>query len=527
MEALLDPKLQQYEVGDTVAIRYTATSTAGVWRSAVALAGAFEQQQVFSERGSSSVQRTAKFVVPAGARLDEPLHISVYAEDVGLQVAARHLPAAARIVDVTPPTLTSMTVYSGSWIDRRQAAVGDEIRLVAAARDDHALTWLVYELGAPANVRDSVPLAAGGASSDTWTAILTAKPEWLGAFPLSAYVRDAAGHRSEVLDAGELRVYPVVERATSGVLDVPTGFAPAIEDVAYDAGRDLMYLAQPGTRSVQRLVVGAMAFDAPLTFDERLGGVALALSADSLLVTLPESRRIAVLHVRDGQRTYVALSVLDTAGTDGSVSPLPPQPTSVRVTASGKALVPLTHGTRSNVHVLEVDLATGAHRLRPDAGARGFGQYHASARFGLTPDRSRLVMLPAYACAQVYIAVSDSFTPCSPPIDAYPGLSFMSFDAVGAQLTFANRVLDASLREVRQVPMRFSPPSPISLSGGGEVVYVPTSGGIDVMRIADGIFVERITVPVEVSRLFVAPDGSWLIAFTDSMEPKLVRVSLR
>ncbi|HKW46375.1 MAG TPA: hypothetical protein VJN70_02990 [Gemmatimonadaceae bacterium] len=66
-------------VGDTITVAYQETGSSGIWLSILNASGAFLSQQNIGEHLATSVNRTAKFVVPNGLNLGVPLTISVRA----------------------------------------------------------------------------------------------------------------------------------------------------------------------------------------------------------------------------------------------------------------------------------------------------------------------------------------------------------------------------------------------------------------------------------------------------------------
>jgi hypothetical protein len=74
--------------GDTVSVSYREASSSGVWMTIIATAGAFASRQTVGEHLASSVDRTVKFVVPAGLRAGSPLTITVQAYDAALNTRA-------------------------------------------------------------------------------------------------------------------------------------------------------------------------------------------------------------------------------------------------------------------------------------------------------------------------------------------------------------------------------------------------------------------------------------------------------
>jgi len=520
----ITPATGDLEPGDTVTVTYTAASTIGLWTTTVVISGPFDARQSFSEQQLKSRVRTVTIPVPPGARHGAALTVAVIAEDAASQYGAERVNLPVTFVDRTAPVLTSVMIAHENLNSWSQFAVGDFMRLWAAATDDNGLAWFVYEIGAPANVRDSIAIPGGLLSANPLASVKT-KAEWIGSPIVSAYVRDLAGNVSNIIRSAfeAVRIYPVVTRETSPVVQLPgdvfaTGGAG---DAIHDERRNVMYIAQPRAHRVQVLDLAAMALRAPIVFTEAVGGIDLSAGGDSLVVVVG-GRSLAFVDLTkpEAAPTMYPLSVLDTAGTDNS-TPLPPRPAVVRVAANGRAYVLLEHGTRSGSNLVEVDLTTGTHRLRPDVGARGVFN-NPLGRFGRTPDRSRLVFLPDITCPQSYIAATDAFTPCAALVRGAPGV--MSFSTDGTRLTYGDLVLDQDLNTVFLArPASQWDRAQLILAPAGDVAYMVSMDGLTRVRLADGAFIERLTLPFLPSRVIVARDGTWLLAL-DAM--RMVRVEL-
>jgi hypothetical protein len=134
------------------------------------------------------------------------------------------------------------------------------------------------------------------------------------------------------------------------------------------------------------------------------------------------------------------------------------------------------------------------------------------------PDRSRIVLLGA--CTRSYIAATDQFTPCGAPVQPN-GAVFASFDATAARMTLGSLVLDSGLNLIRSIGSQR-----VVITPDGQFVLGSGNGFITKMRIDDGIFVDRVLVPLDVEHLFLTPDGAWLLAFSRS-SGRIVRVDLR
>ncbi len=183
----------QVEPGDTIYVTYSAASPFGLWTTGLILDEAWETVLRFSDHLAVEASRTVEVVVPRGALLDVPFSIKAFAEDGGLQATILPVPGTLRIVDLHAPVITETTSLEAQY------AVGDVFEVGVAATDNNQLGWLIYMLGPPANVVDSVRSAADVPEA-RWTVPLVAQPGWVGSLTLTAFVRDMAGHPSAAVD---------------------------------------------------------------------------------------------------------------------------------------------------------------------------------------------------------------------------------------------------------------------------------------------------------------------------------------
>lgn len=191
------------EPGDTIRVTYRATSAFGLWTTGLVLDEAWESVFSFADHMSLDVTRTVDVVVPLGARLGVPFTIKAFAQDGGLQATVLAAPGTMQIVDLRAPVITETGAVAAQYF------VGDVINLAVEAEDNNQLGWLVYSLGAPANVIDSVRSAADVPMA-RWSVPLVVQPGWVGMPTFTVFVRDIAGQASEVVDLapGGLTILP-------------------------------------------------------------------------------------------------------------------------------------------------------------------------------------------------------------------------------------------------------------------------------------------------------------------------------
>lgn len=503
----------EIKIGDTVSVTFAATSSSGIWESIVDVTGGFFATQVIGEVMQTSVNHTVKFVVPNGILPGIPLTLTVRSYDAALVGAAKSINTQLQFVDRTPPTVSVASMPSGAY------AVGDTITIDATGTDDNALGWLVYSFGAPASLRDSVPVPPR-TPQQHWLVQIPVTSGWVGSPALSVYVRDAAGLTSQVLTSPTaLSIYPRVTHPTTSPLSL-SDFAT--DDILYDEKRDLMYVGVPEARVVV-FSPSTMTLSAPIALPGSPAGMDLSLSGDSLLVAMPSVGRIAVV---DLAHPGAPLGMIKLTALDSLINPYPNpnlHPSGLRIAANGKMIVLLTGPTGSNDQTVEVDLTTGAQRIRTDA-----NELHSLAPawtrdMGRTNDRSRIYILGG--CGAYYDAATDSFFLCRGSF----GAPFMgvTVDATGTRLTRGSVVLDRDMFTLYD-PGYINGQRPYAaISSDDATLYFGVGPTIRTMRWSDKTLLESIPIPLNAERVFVAPSGAWLLAFQSTNGARVTRVDLR
>lgn len=511
----------ELEIGDTVSVTYHETGTSGIWLSVIDATGSFISEQVVGEHMASTVDRTVKFIVPIDVNPGVPLTISVRGFNSALQGAGKSLETQLKYVDRIPPTISQASVVGYNSLTG-QFAVGDTIALYATATDDRALGWLVYELGAPANIRDSVA-ANPSTASQGWVVKLAVRPEWVGSPIVSMYARDASGLTSQTVSSqpDSVRFYPIVSHATTAPLTLSS--QNYTSDMVYDAKRDLMYIGVYTENRIQVLSPSTMTLRAPIVLPGMPMEMDLSLSGDSLLVAVPSANAVAVVDLTDPSAapSTIRLSVLDTTALSPGVTV---QPSGLRISANGKMFVMMTNMTAAGDQTVEVDLATGAQKIRTDARKLSTWSSYWPQFMGRNTDRSRIYVL-GINCWSWYVATTDAFTPCIGGISTdYMG---MTFNATDTRMTRGSYVLDADTHTLWGAgPINHVVPY-AALSPDGASVYLGAGQGITMMRFADTTMLERIAIPLTAERLFVAPSGAWVLAFQNTSGARVTRVDLQ
>ena len=517
----------ELKIGDEVSVSFQATSSSGVWLTVVNVSGAFLSQQIFGERLATNVNRTVKFVVPNGVHSGVPLTVSVRAFNAALVGTAKSVETQLAYADNTPPTLTLARTLERQQNPQAnglagQYAVGDSLIVFASARDNDALGWLVWELGPPANVRDSLAGWPGQPVTE-WALKLKVRPEWVGTPALKVYARDVNGLTSEVATSptDSLRFYPVVTHPTSAALQLSA--QSDADDMAYDVKRGLMYVGIPQENRIVVFSPTTMALQPPIILPGTPAAMDLSLSGDSLLVAVPSAKSIQVIDLTKPQATpaTLKLSILDSINDGFGGAALAPG--GVRIAANGKMIVVLINPTPNGDQVVEVDLTTGRQRIRTDT--RGMSRVVTFLmRFmGRTDDRSRIYIFGG--CVNRYDATSDTFSTC--PSNVGGGLDGFTFDASGTYMTLGRSILDAEMHTTWTAdPINQWNPN-LAITSNDDRVYLGALQSLTTMRFADKVMLERMTIPMGVERLFPDPSGSWLLAFQRQSGAKVVRVDLR
>jgi hypothetical protein len=511
----------EVRVGDTLSVSYQETGSSGVWVTVVDVTGAFKSEQVIGEHLATSVNRVARFVVPNGATPGIPITISVRAFDAALIGSSRSLETQLEYVDRTPPVVSAFSITGRNALSG-QYAVGDTISLTVSAYDDAALGSVVYQIGAPVNVRDSLP-ATPGVRAQSWTINLAVGPTWVGTPTLTAYARDAGGNVSQTVtsQSDSIVFYPIVNRPATTPLSLSSQYG--INDIVYDPKHDLMYVELFTDNHIVVFSPTTMTMQAPITLPGAGAGMDVALSGDSLYVTLPAQNEIGVVDLTNANAPLgrIKLSVLDTTALYPGV---PVAPTGLRIASNNKMFVMLNNMTAHNDQTVEVDLTTGAQRIRSDARALSTNGPYWTMFSGRTSDRSHLFFLE-WTCASRYDASSDTFTTCANGIasDQYG----VSVDATGTHIARGEYLLDAGMH-IAWTPDAIVHLLPTTaISPDGSTLYLGAGQTLSTARVADHVMLARSSIPISANRVFVSPSGQWALAFESLAWTKVTRIDLQ
>ncbi|HEX8726062.1 MAG TPA: hypothetical protein VF737_11805 [Gemmatimonadaceae bacterium] len=486
--------------GNTLVVDYTVTSPVGVLQTAIVLSGPCTVQEAFPEQLQTKLTRSARIVIPTSCQLGVPVTLTVYARDGGLQVSSRVLATQIPLADLTPP-------YLQVTVQPRVLLGGDSIPVHVVATDNRELAALVWDvLPAGTGVRDSLMLTGQGTSNDFYVHLL---PGATGNIQLRLYARDAVGLVSDttITQAGLL---PVV----SGVsLPTVTVRAPgAGTEVIPDPRRQLAYLLEPESTpvtSAQILVLSlsTMTVTQAIALPGHPDDFDLTPGGDSLIVTLDGAAALGVIDLRQSPLTVslLPLNPFDSTNT--------PRPMFVRTLSNGRVFV----STFNPYRLDEVDLTTGAQRLRreagnPDTTAVGDVQTAWLAR---SLDHSVVVVNGADFGFQRYDVATDQF---GPRLTSTLPNNPLALDSTGRYIAVRTTVYDASLLSYRQLAS-LQPANRGVLSADGATLYVTLNGIIAECRVSDGMIVDAIRPPsgsVYGDVVRISDDGTLLAA---AMQP--------
>lgn len=501
------------EPGGLVTVDFTAISAIGVWRTAVLVSGPCEVYREFDERFETTVKRSATLQLPTNCELGAPVDVTVYVTDAALDRRARQVPSSYTLVDVTRPWIRGATAPrpTGPYF------TGDTIDFVVTAGDNHVVKSIVWE-ARPFGVRDSILSPAGG--SDVKIRI-PVRPGWSGPIELRYFARDVAGLASDTIVSapGSMTIYPGVDRPTTSMTLDDSG--DLIDGEVVDLARGVAYLRQPLSRRIAVVSLASMQVVSTIPLAPYPADMDLTAGGDSLLVALPELQALGIIDLRRPDRRLELLTVDLVAG-----YPVPARWTAseVRALANGKAflLVAIEFGPRL---LLEVDLATGAQRVRFEAGPEGSigGGFVEAAALTRSPDGSAMAVRRSN-CVERYDGATDRFGPCVQPQTL--GI-VTSADASGQRFSIGLDVYDAAWHHVQRVGML--PPGSGAVSAltlDGRELFFAYGRGIVRASAVDGRILDRQLLPVRPSRVRMSPDGKSLIVVGTSVATGLPAIAV-
>ena len=476
---------------DTVFFDYAATSAVGLWQTVLRLTGSCETRQDYAENFQTATTRRLRLILPAACPLGVPLNVSVTARDPALRETVRSLTLPA-LVDTTPPvtfpTMPGFGVFLQTGL-RGAFFVGDSLAFEFRAMDNHALAMLTWEVQ-PFGWRDSI--AVSGAFAAPIVRFVW-RSEWIGQPQFRFWARDASGHTSAVVETAPnaIRVYP------SSSLVPSVASVPDVWDVEFSPRGNALYLLQTNSRRIAVFSLLTMSVTSAIDLPGLPTSFDLTVSGDSLVTAL---RGVAALGVVDLLSSPPTVTMIPILGLDSTRSEAP---RNVRVAGNGKALITTMGAYPGAEHLITVDLATGAQRLRLDAGnagATGTGDLEHS------PERSAVILNGGAQAFQRYDAATDAFGPGRTVING----GDIRVGQGANRVAVSGDIYDADLQFVLRIGGGGQPA--IALSPDGSTHYM-VAGNTAILRsrVSDGGTIDRMRNLISPLLLCASPDGRLLV----------------
>jgi len=493
---VITPSSGELQAGNPLQVSLSMNAPAGLWKTLVHVSGPCLIDKQIDETLQTSATHQIAIPLAGGCRLAVPISVTVHVEDAVAQVASSLQPSTVVLADHEAPTLTALfysRLYPGSQLRAPSGDyfTGDSIQVLPNARDNYRLSTINWEV-LPYGARDSVAVSGNTSSTSLYVQV---RPEWSGPIQLRMWARDAVGLTSDttVTPLDSLRVYPLAVHAIR-TTNIP-GNTP---NFVVDSRRGMVYLLQPETGRIYAFSVATMQVTWQLSLGAFPADFDLTPSGDSLVVLLMGHAGLGVIDLR---QPTPALTEMPIAELDPATGHVPAQ---VRVGSNGKAYITLSGA------LLELDLATGARRIRSDAGAGGSiggGSLERSL------DHSVMVLsIDNPNCLQRFDLSTNVFGACVQAPRRYGGLSL---DAAGQRVAFSVDVYDASLRLFPQTGPDFNAGgSPYTaLSADGQSLYVAISAyGYVRRRASDGQILDRTPNSFAPTLFRISADGAMLVS---------------
>lgn len=496
------------QAGDTLFVLYTATSGASIWRTRLLLGGGCTAQVDFVEPLTTSVSHSVPVSLPASCTLGAPITATVLVLDGASRQVSRTVTTPFSLTDLTPPVSVPIVYTTGgaSTTAGPLAGVlfpGDSLVVEPHAYDAGGLAWLVWEIQ-PSGERDSLPI--GATTFNVW---LTARASWANMTALRLRVRDRAGLESPWAEfpRGTLSIGTDVVRSSRSVT-----IGGEIRAAVVDPKRNVLYLAQGLQNRIAVLDVATMTVARTIELGQPPASIDLTVGGDSLLVALSQSRALGIIDLRAASPTLVQVPLPSVpAGPEYGLS-------QVVATANGHAFVMVLSNLANGSPIVDVDLATGTSRARPD-GVRG-----ALARSG---DYRTVALTWDWTNARVWTSATDAF---GAPVTLPELGNAASLDATGARVAMGRYLYDGAFGFLRsaQVP-RCDCFDAFALSNDGASLYYVPGPWVVRARTSDGVVVDRaaFTRPTpapgtgnwQSTRLLTWPGSQRLVVTYSSQSP--------
>ena len=410
---------------------------------------------------------------------------------------------AIKGIEAQPPELTATIVWPPG--DQQYFVTGETFRLAIRASDDRKLHSVVYNIGPPMNLYDSV-FTTDTVFTDTVEVVVPAS--WDGEADVLVRAHDAGGG-GQFQNIGTLRVLNGIRRPFQS-----RNLIARAAGAVYDSTRNVLYVAQPESAQVGVLSLGSMTLGPRIHLPTAAVGygtlgIDIVPGGDTVVVPLPDSGRIALLNRVSGTTTTVPI-----AGGLGATN---------LVVTSNRHVFAL--GSRDSAGflffgIVDHDLATGTDTLRRDVGQNG--HLNATAQLFRSPDQSKVFVysVGAPTCGYVYDVATDSFSACQ--TFGVAGDAVASATTNGSKWLWGNLLLDSALNVIATVPSLTGPWPPVPMFPGiapdGSVAYIPTTYGYDKVALPAGTVLERVRAyywPYGLTRATVFAEGTRLLLWSD------------
>lgn len=488
------PRIDQFSVspsnaiepGTQITVSYSISDDIGVHRSTITLSGAATLEREQNEGDVRAVSRSVNIVVPSNARLDGQLRVGLQVFNTSGKSAQTQSPSMTMGDNSAPHISGALLTPNGveaTTVGEMATAVGDSVRILVIATDNHKLAWVGWRLGAPANRADSVAVSG---TQERDTARMTAADAWIGTSSLTLFARDSVGHLAEVRPTVDrLMVYPsravTLRRAAVGRM---------VLDYAYDDVHDRLIVLLTDSTTIYTVPLGTFTPDAPVHLPEQAGGLDVTASGDSLVIALPGSAALGLLPIGAPVSALARVPI----SFDASIGPGPER---VKIASNGKALISLAALTGTAPYrFITLDMRTGAQQKRTDVGPLGSGGGTLLVR---SFDRQRILAIYGGGCcygAGLFYEVGRDGFFASPALEQLGPGEPTTADSSGSGFLIGSRYVGGDLftPSTIQAP-RYSDfyYNPTAIAPDGTLGYFSRGGdGYTTVRLSDRQVVEAV-----------------------------------
>jgi hypothetical protein len=328
-----------------------------------------------------------------------------------------------------------------------------------------------------------------------------------GTASVTTFARDAGGGRSQLTFDDLVILGNTIRRPTASL--ALTAF---VKDLAVDARRGRVYLSEPDLQRVASVDLASGAYGPAIAAPFPPAGIDLTPGGDSLVMASGASTAIGVASLKAGT-PVVTRSVASGPATSG-VTWVADR---LRILGNNKVMVTVTTADPFSCcegWLSQYDLATGASRLRTDAGPPP-GAISNREPLGRATDGSRLLLVEACCTPlflRTYAAATDSFS-ARVPVEVPTAPYGVSGDTAGSRFLVANALFDGSLQPVATFAQPdYQQGGATVLSPDGTVAYLAIYDGYLKVNVSDGAVLERVRLPRWSMAFAITPDGNTLIA---------------